>query len=153
MILDFIKTFSGKGKLIVGGLAIITIVGLIGYGVMKIQILNSNLENREQEIEQLTEETETLNRRYDSLEQDFNDFALKVNRDLERQRSINAEIREVNNEYKQRVTELEDSFNFDEDGNPRDWEEIFNEQADALEEIVNERTRGIRDEFDEITRD
>lgn len=153
MITRILSIVSGRGKMIAIGIAVAALIGTLLYGYMKIQSLESTVDARDQRIELIESQYVSLRNQYLSLENDFTEFARQVNDDLEEQRMINQSIRNVNNEYRQRVNDLEESFMYDSDGNRRDWDEIFDERAEALEDIINENTRELRDDFKEVTSD
>lgn len=148
-----INLLLNNKKVLFGGLSIIVIFAVISYGVLKIQALNATVEAREQRIENVEERYNNLNSQYDMLSNDFQEFVTQVQEDLAEQRELNRAVRTVNQEYRQRVLDLENTFLYDSNGNPRDWDNIFDENPSALEQIINERTRGLRDEFENISTD
>lgn len=151
MILKTILT--GKTGIWAIGIAVAAIVVTIGYGIMRIQALDATLDAREQRIEYVEAQYQGLSEKYTAIEQDFTDFVLQVQNDLAEQKRLNANVRQVNNQYRQRVLDLEQTFLYDESGNLRNWNDIIDDRSEELERIINERTRGIGNEFEKITTD
>lgn len=144
---------TGKAGAWAIGIAVAAIVATIGYGIMRIQALDATLEAREQRIEYVEAQYQGLSDKYTAIEQDFTTFVLQVQHDLAEQKRLNADVRQVNTQYRQRVIDLEQTFLYDESGNLRNWDDIIDDRSEELERIINERTRGIGNEFEKITTD
>ena len=124
---------------------------IIGYGVLKIQGLEATIDAREQRIEMLETEYTKLNRKFNTIDQDFRDFVTQVQQDLNEQRLLNSDVRNLNREYRQRVDDLERTFMYDGEGNLRNWDDIIDNNSSTLQQLINEKTRGIGREFEEIS--
>ena len=151
MLSKLLGLFSGSKKIWAIGLPAIALIAVIGYGILKIQTLESTIEARDQRIETVENQYSTLNTRYNNLDSDFRDFVIQVERDLNEQRLLNSDIRNINSEYRQRVIDLERSFMYDDEGNLRNWDDIIDNRSSTLQQLINERTRGLSREFEEIS--
>lgn len=151
MITKLLSIFSGTKKIWTMGIAAIALVSAMGYGILRIQALDATISAREQRIEMVEMQYEQLYSQYDTMERDFREFAVAIQEDLNEQRLRNREIQNTNTEYLQRVTDLERTFMYDSDGNLRDWDDIIDNRSSALQQIINERTRGMGREFEEIS--
>jgi len=151
MITKILGLIPGTKKIWGIGLASIALVVIIGYGVLKIQGLEATIDAREQRIEMLETEYTKLNRKFNTIDQDFRDFVTQVQQDLNEQRLLNSDVRNLNREYRQRVDDLERTFMYDGEGNLRNWDDIIDNNSSTLQQLINEKTRGIGREFEEIS--
>lgn len=151
MITKILGLIPGTKKIWGIGLASIALVVIIGYGVLKIQALEATIEAREQRIEKVETEYKQLNQKFNAIDQDFRNFVTQVQRDLNEQKLLNSNVRNLNREYRQRVDELERTFMYDEEGNLRNWDDIIDNNSSTLQQLINEKTRGIGREFEEIS--
>jgi len=151
MITKILGLIPGTKKIWGIGIASIALVVIIGYGVLKIQGLEATIEAREQRIELVETEYNQLNKKFNAIDQDFRDFVTQVQRDLNEQKLLNSDVRNLNREYRQRVDDLERTFMYDEEGNLRNWDDIIDNNSSTLQQLINEKTRGIGREFEEIS--
>lgn len=151
MITKILGLIPGSKKILGIGIASIALVVIIGYGVLKIQGLEATIDAREQRIEMLETEYTKLNRKFNTIDQDFRDFVTQVQQDLNEQRLLNSDVRNLNREYRQRVDDLERTFMYDGEGNLRNWDDIIDNNSSTLQQLINEKTRGIGREFEEIS--
>lgn len=151
MITKILGLIPGTKKIWSIGLASIALVVIIGYGVLKIQALEATIEAREQRIEMVETEYNQLNQKFNAIDQDFRDFVTQVQQDLNEQKLLNSDVRNLNREYRQRVDDLERTFMYDEEGNLRNWDDIIDNNSSTLQQLINEKTRGIGREFEEIS--
>lgn len=151
MIAKIFGVFTSSKQIWGVGLSVIALVGFIGYGVLKIQSLEATIEAREQRIEVVENRYEQLTQRYDIIHDDFRAFVTQVQQDLNEQRLLNSDVRNINDMYRRRVDELERTFLYDEHGNLRNWDDIIDNNSSMLQQIINEKTRGIGREFEEIS--
>ena len=118
------------------GIASIALVVIIGYGVLKIQGLEATIDACEQRIEMLETEYTKLNRKFNTIDQDFRDFVTQVQQDLNEQRLLNSDVRNLNREYRQRVDDLERTFMYDGEGNLRNWDDIIDNNSSTLQQLI-----------------
>lgn len=151
MLNKVIALFGGKGKLIGSSIAGVALVGTLFYGHMKIDNLESTVELRQQRIDYVENEYESLRSQYSTLETDFKDFIIRVQNDMDKQEAIVSDIRATNNEYRQRVLDLEQRFMFNDEGERRDWDSIFDDNIRELEDVINQNTEDLKNEFENTT--
>lgn len=139
-----------NSKTAIASIIVIVMVSFLSYTYMKIQSLENTVSARNQRVEYLETEYRQLKDRSDAIEEDFNEFVIKVRSDLNRQRESNAIVRSVNEDYQEKIQRLENEFVYDEQGNLRDWDAIIDRKSSILEDIINQRTGELGNEFENI---
>lgn len=131
---------------------VILVGGLSLYGYIKIQSLESSLEVSQAQLDRVTSHYEVLLDRYNTLGDEFESFVSSVTHDLHDQRSANQRIRDLNQQYADELEELRNTFERNAQGNRRDSDAMIDRRPTHLEQIINDATRGMRDEFKTIGR-
>lgn len=139
-----------NSKTTIASIIVIVMVSFLSYTYMKIQSLENTVSARNQRVEYLETEYRQLKDRSDAIEEDFNEFVIQVRSDLNRQRKSNAIVRNVNEDYQEKIQRLENEFVYDEQGNLRDWDDIIDRKSSILEDIINQRTGELGNEFENI---
>lgn len=131
---------------------LILILGIAGYGYWKIQSLESELDHKDNQLRQMIGQQEVLSERYEALGNEFEQFSTQVKEDLSDQVEVRQRINDLEREYQREFDELKNTFERDARGNPRDIDAIIDRRPTHLERLINDATRGIRDEFENIGR-
>lgn len=95
-----------NSKTAIASIIVIVMVSFLSYTYMKIQSLENTVSARNQRVEYLETEYRQLKDRSDAIEEDFNEFVIKVRSDLNRQRESNAIVRSVNEDYQEKFNDL-----------------------------------------------
>lgn len=131
-------------------LILVLVVGVYGY--WRIHTLENNLERSDNQLRQVTSQYEVLVERYENLGDRFEKFSRDVQEDLAEQREVRSRISNMEREYQEEFNALRETFERDARGNRRDMDAIIDARPSHLEMIINNATRGIRDEFENIDR-
>lgn len=148
-IIKKVFSFLWKYKNIVG---VVILAGVFFIGYMMIQNLQEDKVQLQNDMENLNQKYEQSIQNFNELDKKFENFTIKVQRDLQEQNEIITNIEDVRDVNEERYSELYDTFNISADGSERDLHEIINEKPELLENKINEGTQDVGDAFEELSR-
>lgn len=134
-------------------ISVYLIIGLVlVYGYYRITLLESQKETLEEKNGNLVEKVEERTEKYNDLVIDVEQFKKEVNENLAQQRRINEDLSNERIKNREKLSDLRSKFNETSGGKQRDFENLAREKPNLIEKRINDATRELGNEIEQITR-